>query len=315
MKSSADEPPPAIASITLFRKVIPVTSKRSYILCAILAAAFYALNAPFSKLLLQDVAPTMMAAFLYLGAGLGMLILSPLKRRMKLGSSEAHLTRKDMPYIIGMVVLDVAAPILLMLGLATSSAANASLLNNFEIVATSLIAMALFKERISRRLWLAIGLITLSSLLLSIEDSSTFQFSVGSVLILLACVCWGLENNCTRMLSGSDPMETVVIKGFGSGLGSLLVALIIGEAFPALSRLPLILLLGCVAYGLSVYFYVYAQRGLGAASTSAYYAISPFIGVLLSLIIFRELPGLFFFIALPIMIVGVVLVSADQREA
>ncbi len=284
------------------------------VLFAILAAALYALNAPVSKLLLQNVQPTMMAGFLYLGAGLGMTLLGAVRDKTGQGKREMRLTRKDLPYTVGMVVLDIAAPIFLMIGLKRTTAANASLLNNFEIVATSLIAMAVFKEKISKRLWFAIGLITLSSILLSVEDASSFQFSFGSLFVLAACICWGMENNCTRCLSKSDPLEIVVIKGFGSGIGSIIIGLVIGEALPAGGDILKILLLGFVAYGLSIYFYVYAQRNLGAAKTSAYYAVAPFIGVLLSLVIFREIPGVLFFAALVIMIAGTWMINRDQAQ-
>ena len=168
---------------------------RTAIFFAILAAALYALNAPVSKLLLQNVPPSMMAALLYLGAGLGMLVMGLLRKAAGHPSGEQRLTRRDLPYTIGMIVLDVLAPIFLMLGISRTTAANASLLNNFEIVATSLIALLIFKEKISRRLWAAIGLIVLSSAMLTVEDASSLQFSVGSVFVLLACCCWGMENN------------------------------------------------------------------------------------------------------------------------
>lgn len=274
------------------------------ILWAVLAAALYAINAPVSKLLLRDVTPTMMAALLYLGAGTGMLLLGIGRQRFGGESSEQKLTRKDLPFTIGMIVLDIAAPICLMIGLTSTTSANASLLNNFEIVATSLIALLVFKETISKRLWLGIGLITLSSMILSFEDASSLHFSVGSLFVLLACICWGFENNCTRMMSQSDPLEIVVLKGFGSGFGSLVIALVIGERLPAWPFILMALLLGFVAYGLSIFFYVYAQRTLGAAKTSAYYAIAPFIGVGLSLLIFRELPAPSFWVALALMLVG-----------
>ena len=201
-----------------------MSERRVSIVWALLAAALYAISSPVSKVLLGDVSPTMMAALLYLGAGLGMLLLGVIRRQAGLGASEQRLTRKDLPYTVGMIALDIAAPICLMAGLATTTSANASLLNNFEIVATSLIALLVFREAISRRLWIAIGLITLSSLILSFEDASSLSFSSGSLLVLAACVCWGFENNCTRMMSQSDPLEIVVLKGFGSGLGSLVIA-------------------------------------------------------------------------------------------
>lgn len=132
------------------------------VLFAILAAAFYALNAPLSKLLLDKVPPTMMAAFLYLGAGFGMAVVQLIENRNGFATREQQLTKKELPYTIGMVLLDIAAPIALMIGITRTSAANASLLNNFEIVATSLIALFFFKEAISRKLWLGIVLVTLS---------------------------------------------------------------------------------------------------------------------------------------------------------
>lgn len=284
------------------------------IVWAILAAGLYAVSSPVSKILLQKIQPTMMAALLYLGAGIGMLILGFFQKKVGRESDEQHLTKHELPYTIGMVVLDIAAPICLMVGLNMTSAANASLLNNFEIVATSLIALLIFKERISVRLWVAIGLVTISSMILSVEDVNSISFSFGSVFVLLACVCWGFENNCTRMLSNKNPLEIVVIKGFGSGLGSLIIALMLGEGTDDLYYIVTALLLGFVAYGLSIFFYVYAQRELGAAKTSTYYALAPFIGVALSLIIFREIPSKSFIISLSIMIIGAYLASKDQAK-
>lgn len=291
-----------------------MTSQKTAIFWAILAAGLYALNAPVSKLLLEEVPPTMMAALLYLEAGIGLAVVRLVQRMTGKGKKEAPLTKKDMPYTVGMVVLDIAAPIFLMVGLTMTTAANASLLNNFEIVATAVIALFIFREAISRRLWLAIVLVTISSAILSVEDVTSFTFSYGSIFVLLACVCWGLENNCTRMISHKDTLEIVVIKGFGSGLGSLVLAFFLGE-----NALPLVygvctLLLGFVSYGLSIFFYIYAQRYLGAAKTSACYALAPFMATALSLVIFREKPSISFFIALLIMAVGTYFASTDNAE-
>lgn len=150
---------------------------------------------------------------------------------------------------------------------------------------------------------------TLSSLILSFENAACLEFSYGSLLVLAACVCWGLENNCTRMLSSKSPTEIVVIKGLCSGTGSFLIALTVGEQCPQLLYIVGALLVGFVAYGLSIYFYIYAQRYLGAAKTSAYYSVAPFVGVFLSLLIFQELPGVNFWVALVIMAWGTYLAS------
>jgi len=283
---------------------MPASKKARAVFFAVLAAALYAINAPLSKLLLRDISAIMMAALLYLGACLGMLTVSLITKRTGAAVKEESLSKRDLPFILGMIALDIAAPIFLMLGLKSTSAANASLLNNFEIVATSVFALMLFHETISRRLWLAIALVSLSSVILSFEGRDSLQFSSGSALVLLACVCWGLENNCTRVLSKKNPMEIVVIKGFGAGSGALLLALGLGENFPGLAYTAGALLLGFVAYGLSIFFYVRAQRELGAAKTSTYYAIAPFIGAALSLMIFRQLPTPSFLIALGVMMAG-----------
>lgn len=288
------------------------SSKSLGIFLAILAAALYAINSPFSKLLLDYMPSTLMAGFLYLGAGLGMALIAIFKKVTHSPSAEEGLTRAELPYTVAMVVLDIAAPIFLLLGLSMTTAANASLLNNFEIVATALIALMVFKERISRRLWGGIIFVTMSCLLLSFEGGDAMKFSYGSLFILLACLCWGIENNCTRRLSSKDPLEIVLVKGIFSGAGSVVIGLCLGERLTSIWSVIAVLGVGFVAYGLSIFFYVYAQRLLGAARTSAYYAIAPFIGTLLSLIIFRGMPHYTYFIALAFMAVGAWLASSDE---
>lgn len=277
---------------------------------AILAAALYAINVPLSKWMLQKAEPTMMAAFLYLGAGIGLMLVRLAEGKEK-REDEAPLTRKELPYTVGMVVLDIAAPILLMLGLSHTHASNASLLNNFEIVATSLIAHFVFREVLSKRLILAISLVTLASVLLSFEGAGSFQFNIGSLYVLGACCCWGLENNCTRMLSSKSSTQITTIKGCFSGLGSLLIALVIGEKLPPLPWIIAICLLGFVSYGLSINFYIKAQKDLGAAKTSAYYSIAPFLGVLFGVLLLRERVGLQFCLAFAIMVAATVLMVRD----
>lgn len=280
-------------------------------LFAILAAALYAVNIPLSKLLLEYVSPTMMAAFLYLGAGLGLLIWSLCSRAAGAISVKPRLTRSDLPYTAAMVVLDIAAPILLMFGIARECAASVSLLSNFEIVSTALIALAVFGEAISKRLWLSIGIMTAASIILSVDGSARFSFNEGSLLVLAACVCWGFENNCTRKLSGKSSIEIVTIKGCFSGAGSLIVALCLGEPFPAFKWAALTLLLGFVAYGLSINFYIMAQKDLGAAKTSAYYSTAPFIGVVFGMLLLGERPDLKFYAALAIMAAATALMTRD----
>ncbi|MDF2891146.1 MAG: hypothetical protein K0R80_1513 [Clostridia bacterium] len=140
---------------------------------AILAAALFGMSAPFSKFLLREISPLMLSALLYLGAGIGMFIIDSIRKISKAKLVEARLTKQELPFVLLMVMLDIAAPIALMFGLTMTTSSNAALLNNFEIAATSVIALIVFKEAISRRLWLSISLITISSIILSIEDYSS----------------------------------------------------------------------------------------------------------------------------------------------
>lgn len=282
------------------------------IIFAVVAAILYSINVPLSKLLLNKIEPTFLASLLYLGAGIGVGIVSLFKKKKY--SVDEKINKKDMPYVTGMVVLDILAPIFLMIGLKNSLSSNASLLNNFEIVCTSIIAMIIFKEVISKKMWLAISLITISSFILSIDLSENFSFSWGSLFILAATLCWGFENNCTRNLADKNTYVIVIIKGIFSGLGSLIVSLILRENLLSGIYILYALLLGFVAYGLSIFFYIKAQGVIGAAKTSAYYSLAPFIGTFLSFIILGEDLKYTYFIGLIIMIIGTIVVVYDTLE-
>ena len=279
------------------------------VILAFLAAVFYAINTPVSKFLLNNVTPTFMAAFLYLGAGVGVgiMYLFHIKKEEK----AERLTKQDLPYTIGMIVLDIAAPIFLMIGIKMGTASNASLLGNFEIVVTTLMALLIFKEQVSGKLWIAVGFITLSSIVLSFEGSGSFQFSIGSLFVILATCCWGLENNCTRKISDKSTYEIVLLKGIFSGGGSFTIAMVLGEKIPEMIYIAIVMLLGFVAYGLSIFLYIRAQRNLGAAKTSAYYAVAPFIGSFLAFVVNGEKLAVEYFIGLALMLVGTVFVVYD----
>lgn len=279
---------------------------------AILAAALYAINIPLSKLLLNHAGATITAAFLYLGAGIGLLLCAITERLFHSEKKTERLTKKELPYTVAMIVLDIIAPILLMFGITRTNSANASLLNNFEIVATSLIALVIFKEAISKRLWLAIFMVTIASIILSFEGEGAFAINEGSLLVLGACTCWGFENNCTKMISHKSSTEIVIIKGCFSGMGSLIIALFLGERIPHIKWVLAILLLGFVAYGLSIKFYIMAQKHLGAARTSVYYSIAPFLGVAFGMAFLGERPAMRFYAAMSIMLISALIMVKEN---
>ncbi len=282
------------------------------IFLALLSAALYALSVPFSKILLQFVPSTMMAGLLYIGAGIGMGAVAFFRKNAGKDSPEEKFTKAEFPYVLAMIILDIAAPISLMFGLSLTTAANASLLNNFEYAATALIAFFIFKEKISKRLWFGICLTCFSCVLLSLDDFSAFRFSAGSAFVLLSAVLWGIENNCTGVLSKKDPMIIVILKGVFCGGTSFIIALFCGEKAENILGIIAVLVLGLFSYGLSIFLFVYAQRVLGAARTSVYSALTPFLGTILSLFIFREIPGIKYFMAFVLMMLGAWLSSSDK---
>lgn len=281
---------------------------------AILAALLYGISSPVSKILLNVISPIFLAALLYLGAGLGMLAINGVRVIRGERKREAKLTKAELPYVIGMIGLDIAAPILLLIGLKQANAGTVALLNNFEIVATALIALLIFKESIGKRMWVAIGWISLASVVLTVEDFGSLTFSMGSFLVILATVCWGFENNCTRMLALKDPLQIVVIKGFGSGMGSLMIAFFLQQITLHIGMIIAALFLGFFAYGFSIYLYILAQRDLGAARTSAFYAAAPFLGVIASWLVLREGVTLSFFMALTLMLIGTYIIISENHR-
>lgn len=289
-------------------------NKNMAMLCALMAALLYGISLPFSKMLLAEIPSTLLGAILYLGAGAGTALTLLTRRRSDTERREARIKRKEYPVLLGIIGLDIAAVMLLLFGLTLTNASNASLLNNFEIVATSLVAVTIFREKLTRQIWLAILLITLSCAVLSFDGTGSLNFSVGSVFILLGTACWGFENNCTRLLSINDPLEIVAFKGIGSGLGTLAIALCLNQTSHNIIFILLGLALGFGSYGLSLSFYILAQRELGAARTSAYYAITPFIGAGLSFAVFRDTPTLAFAIALPIMIAAILFIAREKHH-
>lgn len=279
---------------------------------AVLSACLYALSTPLSKFLLQQISPAMMAACLYLGAGFGMSATGLFLHFNKNTKASCHLAITDSPWLAGMILLDIISPLLLMTGLSYTSAANAALLQNFEIAATAIFAFLFFREHISKKLCTAIVLITIASIVLSFDSYKIFSFSYGSLMILFACACWGLENNFTRMLSSKNPVMIVAIKGIFAGTGSLLVALWTGQYHIPFLWLLLALAIGYITYGLSLILYIFSQRSLGAAKTSAYYASAPFAGALFSFLFFHELPSLHFITALVLMLLGTALIPSGD---
>lgn len=282
---------------------------------AIFAAVLFGASAPLSKLLLGNVDPVLLAALLYLGCGFGLLISRMLQKLAKKESAkEGRLSIKDIPWLSGAIFFGgVAAPIILMLSLKSTPAATASLLLNFEAVATSVIAAVAFKEALGKRIWSSVALITVASVILTLDTKGDWGFSVGAAGVIIACVFWGIDNNFTRNISAKDPLTIVIVKGIIAGTVSLVIALSTGSSFPVIKIILAALILGFFSYGISIMLFIYAMRSLGATRASAFFGSAPFVGTMISLILFREWPSANFILSLPVMIVGAVFILLEDH--
>lgn len=283
---------------------------------AVLAAFLFGASAPLAKLLLGEIDPIPLASFLYLGSGIGLLLYRLVRRSHKgYPGVEAKINRNEIKWLIGAVIAGgVLAPIVLMFSLRNTPAATASLLLNFEGAATTLIAVIAFKESIGKRIWFAVALITTASVLLTWNFTGEWGLSIGALGVLTACILWGVDNNFTRNISAKDPLITVTIKGIGAGCFSMILAFLTQSSFPGLKIIVEAMLLGFFSYGLSVVLFIFAMRNLGASRTSAFFGTAPFVGTLLSFVLFREIPNIFFYCALPVMIIGTILVLGEKHE-
>ncbi len=286
-----------------------------FVLQALTAAIFFGASAPFAKLLLGDISPIFLAAFLYLGSGTGVSLVKLGQKLVRPAQqTEAGIKKADIKWLAGAILSGgVMAPIVLMISLKNTPASTASLLLNFEGVGTTLIALLFFREAISRRAWMAILVITLASIFLSTNFAEGFGLSLGAMGIILACVLWGLDNNLTRNISGKDPLVIVAWKGVVAGTFSFFLAFLLGNPMPSLPSIISTMILGFISYGMSTILFILSMRGLGAARTSALYGTAPLAGVLLSIIIFGESPSSSYSLAGILMIVGALMLINEEH--
>jgi drug/metabolite transporter (DMT)-like permease len=286
---------------------------RTGILLALMSAVLFGASTPFAKLLLGSVQPWTMAGLLYVGAGAGLAVLHLSRGALRLPPVEAPLRRSDLPWLALVIAAGgIAGPLLLMFGLMLTDAAGASLLLNLESLATMGIAWIVFHENVDRRLLLGALCILGGAALLSWQGPSSFHW--GALLIVGACVCWGIDNNLTRNLSSADPVQIAMFKGLVAGTVNLLLAIANGAALPQMDVLLAVCAVGFLGYGVSLALFVLGLRHLGAARTSAYFSLAPFVGALLAVVMLGEpLSGELLF-AGGLMALGLWLHLAERHE-
>jgi drug/metabolite transporter (DMT)-like permease len=255
----------------------------------------FGLSTPLAKLLLPDAGPLMLAALLYLGAGLGLTTAGYVVRRPSsaVRPREAPLRRSDLALLVAIVAAGgVAGPLLMLWGLARVSAVVGSLLLNLEGPLTMILAVALFGEHLGSRAAAGAAMAVAGAAVVGYAPGDVRTDWYGDLAIVGACLAWAVDNNLTQQLSVRDPIAVAKTKGLAAGFVLLGIALTTGAPLPGPRTLIAALALGLVSYGLSVALAVRAMRMLGAARQSAFFAVAPFIGAVAAVPILGESFGL-----------------------
>lgn len=244
------------------------------------AAILFGAGTPLAKLLLDAVSPWMLAGLLYLGSGVGLTLYRWLSH-----APAVRLPRNEVPWFAGAILSGgIIGPVLLMFGLTGMPASGASLLLNAESVFTALLAWFAFKENFDRRIALGMLAIVAGAVVLSVPSGARISGLWPSLAILGACFAWGVDNNLTRRVSLTDATWIASVKGLVSGIVNLGLAFSLGASMPVLPNLAGAMVVGLLAYGVSLALFVVGLRHLGTARTGAYFSVAPFFGALLAVL-------------------------------
>jgi drug/metabolite transporter (DMT)-like permease len=288
---------------------------RAAIACALASAVLFGASTPFAKILLGEVSPWLLAGILYLGSGLGLAAWIAVRSVASRSPQSPPLARGDWPWLAGAIASGgVAAPVLLMYGLALTDAGTSALLLNLEAVLTAAIAWTAFRENVDRRVFLGMLAIVAGGVLLAWEQAPRAGSLAGPLLVAAACLAWAVDNNLTRRVSGGDAVFIASLKGLVAGGINLALAFAAGAALPPAGAIAAAGMLGLLGYGVSLVLFILALRDLGTARTGAYFSVAPFFGAALALGLLGERPAELFWIAAALMAAGVWLHVTEHHE-
>ena len=260
------------------------------VLAALGSAFLFGAGTPLAKWLLDQVSPWMLAGLLYLGSGIGLAIY----RRLR-GASRPRLNAGEVRWLVAAVVCGGGlAPVLLMYGLSAMAASHVALLLNAEAVLTALLAWVVFKENFDKRIALGMTAIVAGALLLSwpwqqpASGAPTAASLWPALAVTLACFFWALDNNFTRKVSLQDASWIACVKGLVAGATNLALAFVLGAVLPDVTSISAAMLVGFLAYGVSLALFVVALRHLGASRAGAYFSTAPFVGALFSVLFLAD---------------------------
>ncbi|ODU48757.1 MAG: hypothetical protein ABS92_07690 [Thiobacillus sp. SCN 63-374] len=290
-----------------------MNNPRSAIWPALAAATLFGASTPLVKLLVGELPTLMLAGLLYLGSGLGLAAIRLLRDR---GWKPSGLAPGEWPWLAGAIVFGgMLGPVLLVFGLTHTDAGAASLMLNLEAVFTAVLAWVIFKENADRRIVLGMLLIVAGGAALAWPTAGIeTPNGVGLLAIAAACLCWAIDNNLTRRVSGSDALFIAGAKGWMAGVVNTSLALLLGASLPAWSTASAAMAVGLLGYGLSLVLFVRALRNLGTARTGAYFSTAPFVGAAIAILLLGEATPAPFWVAASLMGVGVWLHLTEHHE-
>lgn len=292
------------------------SGRRSSILLALAAAVLFGLAAPAAKVLISETDPWLVAGLLYLGSGLVLACVVVIQRgTRRTRPREASLTRHDVPWLGGAILTGgVAGPVLLMFGLSWGSASDTALLLNLEGVLTALLAWLVFREHVDARVAAGMAAITLGAVVLAWSPSARSGLTWSSVAVAGACLVWAIDNNLTRKVSSSNPVQIVALKGLIAGAVNIAIAMRLGARLPGGTTLAATAAVGALGYGVSLMLFILALRHLGAGRTGAYFSTAPFVGALAGVLALGEPVTGRMLAAAALMALGVWLHVSERHE-
>jgi len=241
---------------------------------ALLAAALFGISTPLVQQFGVGLGAFSTAALLYAGAAaVGLLSRQPVER-------EARLQRGDLPRLLAMAGFGaVVGPVALVWGLQHTSGTSASLMLTLEALFTAVLAWRLYRETMDGRVWAAMALLLAGGMVLVLDQGRAGGTQLwGLLAVLLATAAWGVDNTLSRALAERDPGQVVMVKALLGASATVLLAVVLGEPLPTAGVALALLAIGATGYGLSLRFYLLAQRAFGAARTGSVFAFAPFIG-------------------------------------
>jgi drug/metabolite transporter (DMT)-like permease len=276
---------------------------------AVLSAALFGAATPASKFLLAELTPFQLAGLLYLGAALG--VAPSAWRGGRLGFP-ARADRANRLRLLGAILAGgIAGPVLMLLALGSAEAAAVSLWLNFEVAATALLGVLIFREHLGVRGWGGVAAAFAGAAVLSSPGGETAI--AAALLVLLACVCWGLDNHLTALIDGITPGQSTFWKGLVAGLVNLVLGVWLDPLGAGAPALLAALAVGALAYGASITLYIRAAHALGATRAQIAFAAAPFFGVLFSVVALGEALTAAHAVAGALFVTGIVLFALERH--